>query len=298
MKTIIKISLITIVLVFSNVSSVFSQLTVLYDGSVDINSYTANWGRAIRTTVHNPNACAYHLTYNGSDKFWVHASGYVWCTTGFYTGSDLKLKQNVSKINSPLSTVLKLNGVQFDYIDDNNPLESKSPNSNGHRIGLIAQEVEKVIPGIVLTLPDSTKAVAYSDLIALLIEAMKEQQLTIDNLQIGIQNLNEKVLKNGSQDTNTQNNVIQSSDHPTLSQNKPNPFNQTTEIKYYLPYNAKSANIFIYDLNGSQLKGIPIENNGEGSIVINGSELRAGIYYYVLIVDGREIDSKKMILTN
>lgn len=50
-------------------------------------------------------------------------------------------------------------------------------------------------------------------------------------------------------------------------------------------------------MNGVQVRSFPITNNGKGSITIEGGELTPGIYYYTLIVDGREIDTKKMILT-
>lgn len=142
------------------------------------------------------------IYYNGADRFFVHASGYLWCQRGGYFGSDLKLKQNVSNINSPLSTVLKLNGIQFNYIDEGNSLKSTSSNNTGYRLGLIAQEVEQVIPGIVKTMPDSTKAVAYTDLTALLVEAIKEKELSIDKLKLEIQKLNEKIALNSFQSTN------------------------------------------------------------------------------------------------
>ena len=53
----------------------------------------------------------------------------------------------------------------------------------------------------------------------------------------------------------------------------------------------------IYDMNGIQLKTIAINQKGNGSITINGSELRPGLFFYSLIADGKEIDTKRMILT-
>jgi len=82
-----------------------------------------------------------------------------------------------------------------------------------------------------------------------------------------------------------------------LYQNTPNPFNQSTEIKYYLPQDVKTAYLCIYNLQGAQIKQIKIIQRGEGSQWISGSELAAGIYLYALIVDGKEVDTKRMILT-
>jgi hypothetical protein len=51
-------------------------------------------------------------------------------------------------------------------------------------------------------------------------------------------------------------------------------------------------------MQGTQLKSILITQRGNSSITIMGSELRAGMYFYALIADGQEIDTKRMILTN
>ncbi len=298
MKTIIINSVVLTLILFSNTVA-YSQFKVLDNGSVTIDSYAPAWGSALKTTVHDDNACAYHLYYNGADKFFVHASGYLWCQRGGYFGSDLKLKKDISKINSPLSTVLKLNGIQFNYLDKKNSLKSANiDNENaGFRLGLVAQEVEKVLPGIVKTMPDSTKAVAYTDLTALLVEAIKEQYQTIENLQEEILDLNEKVSLGSNSITDIQQKLTES-DLATLSQNKPNPFNRTTEISYFLPNDIVSANIYVYDLNGSQLKNIEINNRGNGVVTISGSELKAGMYHYVLVANGQIVDTKKMILFN
>jgi DNA-binding transcriptional MerR regulator len=82
-----------------------------------------------------------------------------------------------------------------------------------------------------------------------------------------------------------------------LEQNIPNPFNQNTVIKYYLPQSVTAAQLCIYDLNGKQLKQIRLTERGSGSQTISASEFQAGIYLYALIADGQEVDVKRMILT-
>jgi hypothetical protein len=79
-----------------------------------------------------------------------------------------------------------------------------------------------------------------------------------------------------------------------LSQNVPNPFFQTTTINYNLPLAIVKANINVFDIQGSLVKTIPI--NGNGSVSIARDELITGMYIYTLNVDGRVIDTKKMIL--
>jgi len=91
--------------------------------------------------------------------------------------------------------------------------------------------------------------------------------------------------------------VVQS-DVATLSQNAPNPFNQNTTIGYYIPANVSKAVLYVYNLQGVQIKSIPIYDRGNGSVVVSGNSLAAGMYIYSLITDGNVIDTKRMILTN
>ena len=56
--------------------------------------------------------------------------------------------------------------------------------------------------------------------------------------------------------------------------------------------------IYIYDMQGTQLKKVQLNGKGTEIITVQGSELKAGMYMYTLIVDGKEIATKKMILTD
>lgn len=92
--------------------------------------------------------------------------------------SDLTLKKNITPITSALSKVLQLNGVEFDFISGVNCGYLRK-----HQIGLIAQDVNKVIPEVVGKNPDGTLGVSYQHLVAVLIEAIKEQQKEIEKLK-------------------------------------------------------------------------------------------------------------------
>ena len=95
--------------------------------------------------------------------------------TDFNTTSDQNLKDNIKTIENPLSKVLSIRGVNFEWKD-----------SNKASAGVIAQEIEKVLPELVTG--QNTKTVNYNGLIGLLIETVKEQQKQIDVL-------NEKISK-------------------------------------------------------------------------------------------------------
>jgi len=86
----------------------------------------------------------------------------------FYS-SDERLKENVLTIPNSLDILKQVNGYYFDWI----PMEGVHENE-GHDIGVIAQEVEKVLPEVVTTRDNGYKAVKYEKLVALLIQTNKE----------------------------------------------------------------------------------------------------------------------------
>ena len=108
-----------------------------------------------------------------------------------------------------------------------------------------------------------------------------------EDIEIGYENL----IKNSSADKS-----IQQSTLARLFQNVPNPCSVNTEIQFEIPENTISAKLFIHDMQGAELKSYDITTKGAGSIIIQGSELPAGMYLYTLVVDNKIIDTKRMIL--
>jgi hypothetical protein len=98
--------------------------------------------------------------------------------------------------------------------------------------------------------------------------------------------------------TGTSNGNQQSTiDNPRLEQNIPNPFHENTTIKYYLPNDTRTASITITDLSGVQLKTFDLGGSkGFGQVLISGGAFAAGTYIYTLTVDGKVVDSKRMVL--
>jgi hypothetical protein len=92
--------------------------------------------------------------------------------------SDKNLKTNITPIENALDKVLSLEGVEFDFISGVNCGYLKK-----HQIGLIAQDVKKVIPEVVGKNNDGSLGVSYQHLVAVLIEAIKEQQKEIEELK-------------------------------------------------------------------------------------------------------------------
>jgi trimeric autotransporter adhesin len=85
-------------------------------------------------------------------------------------------------------------------------------------------------------------------------------------------------------------------ENPRLEQNSPNPFQENTLIRYFLPEGTHSARITITDLSGNQVMVFPLEHEGVGQVIIHGGALPSGTFIYTLTVNGRMIDSKRMVL--
>tara|TARA_R110000782_G_scaffold156532_1_gene248717 strand:- start:59 stop:1858 length:1800 start_codon:yes stop_codon:yes gene_type:complete len=92
-----------------------------------------------------------------------------------YYSSDKRLKDNITNITNPIQKVQAIGGYEFDW----NSLSEKE----GHDVGVIAQEIESVLPELVVNRDNGYKAVRYEKIVALLIEAIKDQQLQIDELK-------------------------------------------------------------------------------------------------------------------
>ena len=95
-----------------------------------------------------------------------------------FSTSDKRWKTNINPIESPIEKLQKLSGVEFDWIED-----WELHGNSGNDVGVIAQEVELVLPQAVQTRDSGMKAVRYEKLIPLLIETIKEQQKQIDELK-------------------------------------------------------------------------------------------------------------------
>ena len=101
-----------------------------------------------------------------------------------YSTSDERLKDNITPIPYALEKLHQINGVTWDWNDKSE--------KEGHDVGVIAQDIEKVLPQLVTTRDTGFKAVRYEKIVALLIEAVKEQQTEINELRSTLQNKDTK----------------------------------------------------------------------------------------------------------
>ena len=105
--------------------------------------------------------------------------------------SDIRFKTNIRTVENALEKVKALRGVYFNW---NQKAFPNKDFSNKAELGFIAQEVEKVLPEVVIKdkTPDEYRSVKYDKVVALLVEAIKEQQSQIDSLTIQVNKLNKK----------------------------------------------------------------------------------------------------------
>lgn len=222
-------------------------------------------------------------------------------STGTYKGSDKKLKKNITEFSNALDIISRLKPKKYEYRNDGSYAYMQLP--KGQRYGLIAQEVEEVLPNVVIQShfriadampPDNEedgkkrstevidfKAVDYTELIPLLIKAIQELQTEVDDLK--------KANINGN--TGAVYNAI------TLEQNKPNPVNSSTTIMYNVPLpGARNISLIVSDISGKTIKQFKLAQL-TGSVTIDASTFTNGTYTYMLLVDGKAVVTKKMIVS-
>ena len=112
------------------------------------------------------------VTMGDSPVLTLNGSGNMTITGTLTQNSDVRLKENIKPIESALDKVKQMQGVEFNKI-----------NSSTKEIGVVAQEIEKIIPELVLEDKEGIKSVAYGNITAVLIEAIKEQQKQIEELK-------------------------------------------------------------------------------------------------------------------
>ena len=123
----------------------------------------------------------YHRDSGGSNRMSLDSSGNVTYSGNVTAYSDERLKKDIVTIDNPIDKIKAMRGVYYKEIETDRP-----------RTGVIAQELEKVLPEVVMDIEDtnpetgettSTKSVDYGNMVGLLIEAIKEQQDEIERLR-------------------------------------------------------------------------------------------------------------------
>ena len=253
-------------------------------------------------------------TYAGYFNGDAYVNGTMTATT-YTTASDIRLKENIAPLcdvsagESALDRVMAMNVLQYNYkrqdTSDNISLasligedeeairarEAELADKAAAKLhfGLSAQELQEIYPNLVEEGQDGYLSVNYMELVPVLIQCIQELKEEVEELRGG-----------NSQSRKSPESAASVSGVKTsrnqLFQNTPNPAREQTVIRYRLAPDAQNACICIYDLQGKQLRQIPV-STGSDSVNIAAHELGAGIYLYSLIVNNQEVDTKRMILS-
>jgi trimeric autotransporter adhesin len=240
------------------------------------------------------------------------------------TASDGRFKRNIKENVLGLSFINKLRPVTYTYdasgmdafLHKNNPgekleraeenkMHTKALQLKGKVVytGFIAQEVEKAAKELQFDFSgvdapqneNDIYALRYSDFVVPLVKAVQElseKDKEIDELNVRITKLEALVSKLA----NGQNNLV--TETGALSQNTPNPVTGTTRISYSVPYGTKQVQLVLTNKLGQLVKTISVAISSSGTVDINTNMLSSGVYNYSLVVDGKAIETKKMVVVH
>lgn len=222
------------------------------------------------------------------------------------TPSDIRLKENVESLSSnrsssTLDNLLGMNVISYNYkprvMTEAGDTAQQSPTRGetqdlravARHYGLSAQELQTIYPDLVYEGQDGYLGVNYIELVPILVRSIQELKAEVDALQ-GI------APQTRSMSSGNQTAGPASTSQSVLYQNTPNPFKEQTVIRFRLADDVQTAAVCIFDMQGKLLKKMPV-SQGMESVTVNGYELGEGMFLYSLLVNGQEIDTKRMILS-
>ena len=231
---------------------------------------------------------------------------YIYATT-VQQSSDARLKENILDLKDAISSLLNLRPVSFDF----KPTENADTAKLKNKVGFLAQEVQQTLPHLVDYMEEAdVYTLDYISLIPYLVKGFQEEHAANERLLQQMEDMQEMIEllwdklnekenpmpapKNSKKSTTA--NVTDNAG--TLSQNAPNPFSESTTITYILPSKAKTSSLNIYSATGNLVYTYVLPTGVQkGTITVEGYTLTPGLYTYSLVVGGRILDSKRMVVT-
>lgn len=152
-----------------------------------LNAYGGSGSRYLIFAATNTSSASQNLEVSNNFRIdggnmFVSANFYAAADVYAYTTSDARLKTNVRKIENPLQKLDKIDGVLYNWsVDASKDHAFRDPEVQ--EVGVLAQQVNEVLPEVVTTREDGTMAVKYERIVALLIESVKELKKEVEELK-------------------------------------------------------------------------------------------------------------------
>ncbi|MCU7548174.1 tail fiber domain-containing protein [Chitinophagaceae bacterium LB-8] len=293
-----------------------------YAGGDALRSYASGTGSCWGLNAYSQYSYGIYASTGTASSYAGYFAGNIY-VTGTYGGSDRKLKQNITDMGSAIDVINKLQPKAYEYRQDGNFKLMNLP--KGKHYGLIAQDLEQVLPDLVKETEFRTakaaapvvgqsnagssepavvnetngeiinfKAVNYTELIPILVKAVQEQQQMIEKLQ---QNNSEQQQQIDDLKTIVRKlSIGQGFDaflsRAELGEVSPNPVKGNATIQYAIPEGSIRSQLLITDVLGRKIKAFQL--TASGVINVDVTSLARGVYNYSLIVDDKIVATKKM----
>ena len=262
----------------------------------------SKYGAGIYGTIYSSLSITIPGTYAGYFYGDTKVTGTLYAGNVVNT-SDIRLKENIESVSSKegdasfLDKIMSVDVLEYNLKDRTSELFSDSEIKDEkvakfiskekakRHFGVSAQELQTLFPNLVEEGQDGYLAVNYIELVPVLIRSIQELKQELDETRGSA---------NGTRGTTDVSYAI--SNQNKLYQNTPNPFKEQTVIRFSLADDVKDASICIFDMTGKTIKKLPV-SSGKDSVSVGGYELGEGMFLYSLIVNGQEIDTKKMIIS-
>lgn len=202
--------------------------------------------------------------------------------TGVFNTSDKKFKKDIKQIDNALEKIMYLEGKTYNWRKD----EFKDKNFTDElQFGLLAQDVQKVIPSLVIASENGDLSMNYTGLIPVLIEALKEQQIQINDLK--------QQLTDNFKERNQE--LLQFSNTKIISVS-PNPSNDMITVSINIEKEIQTATLQVHDLNGLVLSSLNLKERANNiTKTLQKDNFGKGIYIISLVVNGKSVDTKKIV---
>lgn len=303
-KSIARLFVMVCLLLLSN--SVLSQFRVISNGEIRLSTNNMGpWDNSMITVVNHDKSKAYVVSKGGEHtdhRFYVRGDGRTFAYAHYNISNSQRI-MNVLPIQNALGKIVSLNGVTYHLNMSGNAenVTTGEASDDSREMGIIASEVQPIVPEAVDVLEDGTYAVSYDALVSLLVEAVKEQQEEISMLQTSLltqaselDGLVERV--SACCPTSAENTTRKSGKLPQVYTVPPCKYSEDIVVKMYVPVKTKESRFFIFNLSGTMLYSFDVTDRGEGKLRIPKETICTGVYLCALLVDGQMTEMKKMFI--